>query len=190
MDRNTIEQAWFDYCTLNTPNEFTIIFSEEVSGSQGPRPQKPFITLKLLTGPIPRGSFDNLRFKGDNGPPNENNVAYELSGLRQNSISIQAFGKDSQDTLGLLLTLLDAPQSIADFKASADIAIVSRGEVTDISALIDVGFERRHSLDILFNTSSNVEIVPGSIEKTQVSGKMKKADGTEIIVDPVDIPES
>lgn len=189
MDRETILQSWFSYCDSNTPANVTVVFAEEVSGSQGPRPQKPFITLKLVSGPTPKGSTDNLRFKNDPGPPEENNVTYELSGLRQHSISIQSFGEGSQDNLAKLQTLFDSPIVVQFFKDNGDIAIVNKGTVIDISALIDVGFERRHSLDVIFNTSSNVDVIVGSIEKAEVGGTLKKADGTEIIVDPVEIPE-
>lgn len=188
VDRNTIEQAWFSYCDSNTPAEVTVVFSEEVSGSQGPRAPKPFITIKLLSGPTPKGSNDNLRFKDDPGPPEENNVTYELSGLRQHSVSLQAFGDGSQDNLAKLQTLFGSPAVVEFFKANGDIAIVSRGTVIDISAVIDVGFERRHSLDVIFNTSSNIDVVVGSIEKAEVGGTLKKADDTEITVDPVEIP--
>ena len=185
--RKQIEDSWFTFANTNTPPEVTVIFSDQVSGEQGPRPKKPFITIKLLTGPIAK-NFDDLRFKGDLGPPEENNVAYNLAGIRQNTVSLQAFGVGSQDNLALLQTLVDDPVAKQVLKTGADIAIVSRGQVLDVSELIDVGFERRHVLDIVFNTSSKVETVPGSIEKASISGKLKKADGSEIEIDEFEVP--
>ena len=176
--RQEKKDAWYDFVNDNTPKNVTVIFAEQVSGEMSPRPRKPFITLKFLNGPQPK-NFDDLRYKGDQGLPTENKVAYTLAGLRQNTISIQAFGEGSEDSLALVQTLLDSPVHKDKLKA-VGIAIVSRGQILDVSELIDVGFERRHVLDVVFNTSSNVDVVPGSIEKASISGKLKKADDTEI----------
>ncbi len=188
VDRKSIEDAWFTFVDDNTPGGVTVIFAEEVTGSQAPRPQKPFITIKLLSGPTTK-SMDDLRFKNDPGPPEENNTIYTLAGLRQYTVSLQAFGIGSQDNLSLVQTLLEDPDERQKLK-TADISIVNRGQVLDISEIVDVGFERRHVLDIIFNSSSNVDVAPGSIEKATISGKLKKADGTEIIIDEVQVPNT
>ncbi len=189
-NRETVLQAWRKYCVQFTSaaiDDKKVIFSEEVTGSSGPRPGKPFITLKLLSGPSPKPSFDNLRFEGDKPAPALD--LWSSGGQRQGVVSIQAFGLGSEDELASIQNFLDTFDGIQFFKNDGDIAIVSKGTILDISALVEVGFERRHVLDITFNHSSNVTSEAGAIEKTSISGKLKGIDGKEIIVDEFEVEE-
>ena len=63
MIHSTILKAWFDYCTNVLPGEWTVAFAEEVSGADGVRPPKPYITLKIISGPRKLTVDDNLRNK-------------------------------------------------------------------------------------------------------------------------------
>ena len=194
--RSVIETSLFDFVDKNTPNEVTVIFAEEVSGSQGPRPKKPFTTIKILSGPTTVSFSDNLRFKSDplgpNDPRTENSPSpvYSLGGIRGYSVSLQAFGVGSQDNLQFLQDIMNSPEVVENFKLAGDIAIVSRGSIIDLSALIDTGYERRHSLDIVFNSASNVDVEAGAIEKAEIEGTLEKTDIDAIDIEPFTVPET
>lgn len=182
--RENILQTWRKFIEANTSNAIgpdKVIFAEEVTGSQGPRPKKPFITIKLISGPTSKPSFDNLRFKEEKVAPES--PIWEIGGQRQRVVSLQAFGVDSEDELASIQNHLDAPEAVEFFKTEVDVAIVNKGTILDISEIIEAGFERRHSLDITFNHASNVESKAGAIEKTSISGKIVDVDGSEIIVE-------
>ena len=184
--RKQLEDAWWEFLDQNTPKNVTVVHAEAVSGKQGPRPQKPFITIKFINGPQPK-NFDDVRYKGDAGAPTENKETYTLAGLRQRTVSIKAHGQDSDDHLALIQALLDDQSAISVLKQET-VSIVSRGQVLDISELIDTGYERRHVLDVIFNTSSNVDVVTGSIEKAGITGRIKDADGSSEIEKDFEVP--
>lgn len=189
--RAQIEEAWFDFCvkyTSNSINDQKVIFAEEVSGEAAPRPKKPFITIKLISGPTNKAATSNLRFEG-NPDLGAANIDWSLNDQVQRVVSLQAFGKNSEDELRGLQRVMDSFDVVSHFKKNGDIAIVNKGTILDISAQIDVGFERRHSLDITFNHADHAIVQEGAIEKTAISGKLKTADGDEIIVDEFEVEQ-
>ena len=178
LNNSILKSAWFKYLNNNTEQEITVI---ELDAS-GTRPPKPYLGFKFIAGPTPKGSFDNLLLKD-----RDNNV-YELSGLRQYTCNVQGFGVDTQDILQRLHTIIDSPTIVREFKSDGDIAIVNRGSVSDISIKLETGFERRYSLDIIFNTSHSEDIELTTIESIEISGKIKKADQIEKTVGPFTVP--
>jgi hypothetical protein len=175
--RSTIEAAWYKFVNDNTESEVTVIFADE----SAPRPNKPYITLKIISGPNAKG-FDDIRYI--------NNTEFSLSGMRQYSLSIQGFGVDMHDALSKLQTILDSPNVIAQLKEDADIAIVNKGSVSDITVALETSFERRFNMDIIFNTSENLSITLDVIESTKIGGKLIKEDNTENIVDDFLVPNN
>ena len=190
--KETIENTWFDVIKTivsndfkktfpgNAPN-FTVVFSEKLFARDtinvnDPRPPKPYITLKLISGPITKGSFDEIR-------PIPGTTKSTLSGERQYTMNIQTYGEGGVDALNLIQTIMDSTTYRAKFKNDADISIISRGTVTDISALLDTGFEVRATLDVVFNTSVNIEIETGAIEDVCISGTLDVEDQRQIDVD-------
>jgi hypothetical protein len=164
MKHETILKAWYDYCRKVLPDEWTVTFAEEVTGKDAPRPQKPYLTLKIISGPGLVTMDDQvINCKGD---------AFSLVGQRKYTISVKAFGSGHIDALNDLSTLLDAPGYWDQLKEDADIAVTNKGEVTDVSGLLETGYERRASLDIFFNSSNNKTIDIGPIESVKVDGSL------------------
>lgn len=161
VSREKLNDAWFKIVDKNTPRDFTVVFSEELIGENRPEVPKPYITLKLISGPTPIGADENLRQTGGKRT---------LSSLRQFTVSLQAFGAGAHDALASLNTLLYGSKISAKLKELADIAIVNRGQVADISALKNVGFERRANLDVIFNVANNQVENEDVIETAVISG--------------------
>lgn len=173
MTRNCIETAWYEFVrNFTTVENLTVIFADELSPNtgQGPRPPRPYVTLKIISGPEPVYQFDDFRF---NSATNK----FEICGLRQYSISIQSFGVDAIEALSELQMKLDLPEAIQCFHESdADISIVNKGPVTNISSLLETGFEDRASMDVVFNTTKSVESDPGIIEKIDFEGTLENGN--------------
>lgn len=168
-----IKAAWYNFIVRNVPEEVTVVFAEELSGRDAPRPKGSYITIEIISGPIKAG-IDELR-------KNSTTDKFFICGMRQYTVSLQAFRSGSRSFLDCLQTVLDSPRETELLKES-NIAIVDPGTVTDISELLDVGFERRHQMDVVFNSVSSKETDIGPIETVRVSGSIKEgANGTHTV---------
>lgn len=178
MEHDKIIQTWLDYCRKVLPEEWTVTRAESVSGKDGPRPPKPYLTLKIISGPRKLTLDDNVCFNGKS----EGSRNFNLVGIRGYTLSIKSFGIDYIDALEDVSTCLDDPDLNTFLKQEADIAITNKGDVIDVSALLETGYERRGSLDIIFNSSKNKETSIGLIENVEVSGSIS-SNGNE---DPIE----
>lgn len=172
--RDDLNKAWLDWLSANLPEEFTIVFAEAISGKDGPRPRTPYLTIKIISGPRPRG-FDELRRKNSFGD-------FEVGGMRQYTVSLQAFGMGGYDALADLLNKMDDPYASIELKRI--IGIVDRGDVLDISALLETGYERRAALDVIFNSAKNVDSGVKPIEHVRIGGTLKQGNQGDHVVDP------
>jgi hypothetical protein len=98
-------------------------------------------------------------------------------------MNLISYGEGGVDALDLIQTLMDSPSIRTKFKSDADISIVNRGGITDISALLETGFEVRATLDVVFNKSVNVEIETGAIEGICIDGILDIEDQRQTNVD-------
>ena len=83
------------------------------------------------------------------------------------------------DALNDIETCLEEPDLWEQLKKDADISVQSTTGVSDISAKLETGFEKRATLDIIFNSSNNKVTNIGPIESVEVSGTLD--GGKEII---------
>ena len=170
MLHSSIKSAWFNFIDSVLPAEWTVTWADQPDDS--PRPPKPYITLKIISGPGTLTLRDEKRtIEGQEG--------FFLVGQRSYSLSIQAYGADFNDVLGDALTFLDDPEKRQVLRDS-DIGVTGKGSVIDISARLPTGFESRASLDILFNSSNNKQTGIGTIEHVNVSGELETPDGNVI----------
>lgn len=178
MNRTVIENAWWKYVrTITDLEQDKIIFSEELARRDGPRPKPPFVTIKILSGPTPIG-IDELRLK--DGETDK----FQLQGLRQYTVGLQAFGVEGYDLLDNLQTSLDDTYRTKQLYDDAEVAIVSRGVVTDITALLETGHEKRCALDIVFNTNKKFDTAIVPIEHVEFTGTMSGAGAGENNIGP------
>lgn len=171
--RDNILSRWYNVLTdLVNDNSVSIIYGRE----DGHRPPKPYIVMELIAGGSTNGGFDDVRKK------TTNNADYYISGTRQYTLNLQAFGGDSMFLLDKIMTLLDKPnisESLQD--ANVDISIVNRGEITDISQLLETSIEARYSLDIIFNAAVNETVTIGTIGTVDIDGILQGID--DILID-------
>jgi len=178
ISRTKLENVWFKAIDRFTPDDFTVVVAEELIGENRPEVPKPYITLKLISGPIPEGITENVRV--DNGKR-------ILSSLRTYTVSLQGFGAGAHDALASLCTLLYGETLPNFLSEKAEIAIQNRGQVADISAKKNVGFERRASLDVIFHVPNNVVENLDVIETVEIGGNILREDCTPKEVSPITI---
>lgn len=176
MKREKIIQAWIDFCNQVLPDEWTVTRAEEVTGKDAPRPQGPYLTLKIISGPRRLTLVDEMRFNGKT----EGNNNFDLVGQRAYTISIKAFRAGHGDALEEIATSLDDPDFCEILREKACIAVTNIGDVLDISAKLETGFEGRSSLDIFFNSVNNKETSIGLIEGVEVKGSLESDTGKTI----------
>lgn len=169
MKRSVIMQAWIDHFRDALPEIWTITQEEEILNADSPRPPKPYITLKIISGPG--------RITIDDEMVLNKKDKHTLVGQRSYTISAKAFGQDYMDGLNDASTVLDDPDFWENLRDKAQIAVTGRTSVIDISAKLETGFERRASLDIFFNSVNNKETNIGTIEKVVVSGQIETEGG-------------
>lgn len=170
-NREILLNAW--QSVIQEFSGFDTIFEDLSIYKTGvPRPNIPYFTIKLLSGPTKKGSFDSQIHV-------PNTDKFIVAGERQYTLSIKGFGEACLDALSDLQTQFDIPTYVERLTQDADIAIVDYGTITDVSELLETSIEKRWNMDVVFNTSVNYEFEPGVIETAHVEGKVKEDDGDE-----------
>lgn len=161
-------QAWLAYviAVINDVG-ITVTFANELSGQDAPRPTGTYLTLNIISGPGGFNGISELR-----KTPGSDPATFDVCTTEQYTISIQAFRAESRTLLEKIRRLLDSPIDTEVLKESK-IAIVDKGTVTNIAAALSVGFERRHSLDVTFNSTASESTGLGSIGSASISGTIK-----------------
>jgi len=172
MLQTNLKKAWYDFVKSVVPSPWTVTFADQKDDA--PRPPKPYLTLKIITGPQKKMLKDIKRFI-----PGENNDQAFLVGLRSYSLSIQAYGADFDDALGDVITLLDEPDK-RQILRNSDIGSIVAGGILDISQRLPTGFESRASLDITFVSSNTKETGIGYIDTVVIGGEMETEAGNII----------
>ncbi|GAG88060.1 unnamed protein product [marine sediment metagenome] len=133
-----------------------IIWANQAS----PQPAPTYIVLEILTGPNQIG-FDNQIY--DSGSD-----SFSSCGIREFTLSIQAFGKTSHQELTDLLGKLNLSDS-TDYFSTKNLSVINLPSVTNLTVALDNVFEERHGLDIIFNTSQEISSGISQIRNTEGS---------------------
>jgi hypothetical protein len=112
------------------------------AGAKGPRPEKPYVTVRLTTPGAAVGAAERLDSLDEDDAP-----VVAMRERREASLSIQGYGADSFAWLDALERGLDSPASLA---AQADLGVsaVLLTPTDDISAMLDTAEETRFSLEL------------------------------------------
>lgn len=164
--RTELLGIWREFCENNVPQGTIVTYAEELANKGALRPDGTYLTLKITSGPVSNGKAE-LRPEGDQ---------FYICEQERWTISIQAFRADADQILNTLKTRLQDPVELETLKeSSADIAIVERGSVNNITALLDTGFERRFGMDVIFLSATKLATDLDSIEDVGLSGVFRDA---------------
>lgn len=146
-----------------------IMFEPEVAGS--PRPSRPYMTLKIVTA--------GARY-GDDVPTQQQDAQGNLStvwnsgGPRMMACDFNAYAATHEDAYALAALWQASLDSVPTQESlrQAGIAVWLIGSVSDLSVLLNTGYEGRAHLDCRFGVASNLTVDLGSMDTFTVDGQV------------------
>ncbi len=182
-----IKSALTDWVKISTSLS-DVIWRNQNAG----QPAYPFASLRLQNI-VPAHQMD-MRVRRDEG----DKLFQDVVGYRNLTVSCQITVGPPDDANPEIdaHALLEAAQaglylpSVRTKFRTANIAVQNRGSINDIETLVDASWVSRANLDVIVRAAACITEEIGIIETVEVSGTVKRADDTEIIVDPFTIEAS
>lgn len=140
------------------------------------RPALPFISLNIITGPQSDGTSERTYKETD---------VYTYIFRKIFTLSVQSHSQTNH--VALLSTLLNAiilPTQRETLR-TAGLSIYNDTDIsiTDVSELIDTGFEKRAAMDITFAFAEEIDDSPGEINTVQLVGEPgTKFENIDVII--------
>jgi len=157
---------------------------EDPTVQNAPRPTNPgvapYFSFKLTSPGIKSGD-DHSTYDGTG-------TIYNRGGQRKMMVSFQCYAQQ-QETAYNLMALWQGSlelEQVQENLRKAGIAVWVIGNVADLSALLNTGYEGRAQMDCSFGIASNLTQDLGQIDTAEVTGKVT-FDGGEAEVGPTDI---
>lgn len=171
MTRDELQLIILNFFAANSGlSKDRIIFKDQ----RGDAPDTPYGTIKIVSGPKVLGT-DEVRVSDAGDDINE----FYMSGQRRVLCSFNIYssldatkGIDSPGALQLMSNFRDNIERmtvISDLNAQG-VSINDRGEVQNLTALLEDVWQERSQLDLTFGYGSNVGDSPGVIEKVGIGG--------------------
>jgi len=127
------------------------------------RPQPPYISLNIVSGPVKLGGQAELRHKtGDK---------FTVNAMKQVTISVTAYGGNDLNLIERVQDSLGTVTAKALLRV-AGLAVVSEEPIVSASAEIEGGFEERASMDVILSYASSIEDEAGIIEHVELEGEV------------------
>jgi hypothetical protein len=163
-----IRVALVDQVQLAT--ELTCILAEPESQNY-PRPAKPYFTLKF-TGPAGKSGDDSATNVPNNlGQPT---TVWNRGGQRKVMVDFNCYATSHEQAYNYM-TLWQAALEQETVQANlrlAGIAVWLNGSVTDLSALLNTGYEGRAHMEVKFGVAANLTEDLGAIEHITIVGEI------------------
>jgi hypothetical protein len=129
----------------------------------GNRPALPYVSVNIITGPQNDGAVEAKYKELD---------TFTYIFRKIFTLSIQAHSQTTHlALLGTLINSMILPTQRAPLRA-AGLSIYNNQDIlpTDISELIDTGFEKRASIDVTMAFAEEIDDIPGEIQTMQLVG--------------------
>jgi hypothetical protein len=146
------------YTWISDQTKVKVIWSEQAA----PRPPRPYIDLKLITGAIKLGGQDNLRTTSAG--------RLILVGPRSVTCSIQIFGDNAMEILTTARDSLDDPDVIEQLDR-AGLSVADDGEPQNITEALETHFEARAAMDVRFEFQVERDTESQTVERVSLDGK-------------------
>lgn len=174
--------AWFQVAAVGPTD--TALTDQQVIKSRGrPRPVKPYATVELIAFDIERGSDDEV--PGIAGGPGFEPTK-QIRGERSATASIQTFGSEGAGWLATAALRL-RHDSILRLLTASGITINTAGGSTNLSALLDTGFEDRfvREFEIVYMDETAPEaMIEATNTETVVTFEGQTADFVVTVTEP------
>lgn len=171
---STVEDALHDW--LSGATGLTTIWAQQ----DAPRPAYPFATLSIIAGPTRVGGVDEIRYTYDSGQPLGQEVEIEAAGLREITVSCQAFvaagtsqtqNRVARDTMCKAQSSLGMPSVQAALRA-AGLSVIEEGVVQNASAVDEDTWIGRASMDVRFRLAASVSERGPYVNQVLVSSQL------------------
>ncbi len=171
LDLAAFRQTVFDWASGESG--LTTIFERP----NQPRPSTPYVSLNIVGGPVKQGGQQEVRF---------DDPTFSVNALLALTVSVKAYGNQTNDPISILtnLQLSLGKLEVLESLRSGGIAVWNEGPISDISEVLETGFEERANMDVLFAASHSTVTDGGLIEKVDLSGEVEADTGNTI-----DVPE-
>ena len=146
------------------------VIAAEPETADSPRPEKPYLTLKIIT--------PGARFGSDAYVDTSEDGVYSMQGPRAMTVSFNCFGRSHEEAYGLMALLqarLGGDIRLQETLTRGGMAVWRPGAVADLSQLVNTAYEGRAQMDVTFGVTSVLPVDLGIIEQVQVVGPV---DGT------------
>lgn len=133
------------------------------------RPKRPYLTINLVTPLQKAGSRDNT-VANDDG-------TFSLCGQRTFTLSVKAYSDNGRDNTGffqahdLLAQVMDSVDDpeLREPLTVAGLAVMSVGDILDLTELVESGFEARAGMDMFMGIAANRDTGLLTIDKVEIT---------------------
>lgn len=155
----------------------------EPESPDAPRPPKPYMAFKITSAAIKYGD-DESRQVYDGSTPTTQFVS---GGQRKMAVSLHAYGRSKEEAYSFMALVQAGLQlhSIRELFNRAALAVWTVGNVADLSALLNTGYEGRAQMDVDFGVASNIVEDLGSIDEVAIQGAINT--GIETVETELDV---
>lgn len=141
-----VKENLFEIINQLTPSAVAVIFSDQTAA----QPDPPYMTIKVINGPQKIGSVDDRRF-------NQSSMKFETKGIRELTLSVNAFGNIGEQLLIDIMNKLEQ-SPVVDFINSKSLSVMNSPSITNLSDMLSTVNEQRFQMDLIFNLAYDSEI--------------------------------
>lgn len=152
---------------------------EEVTVQGAQRPEKPYMSFKILSPGIKWG---------DDSPHGSDGPVVNVGGQRSMAVSFHSYGNDRDEAYGLMSlwqACLDQ-RTTQEKLRKAGIAVWTIQTLADASELLNTGWEGRAQMDAQFGIASNLSEDQGEIDSVGLEGSIDT--DKEVVKIEFDVP--
>ena len=181
LDYNVFRKAFANEVTRVTKVPCVL---EETTTQDTPRPTNPALTPYFsfkITTPGAKSGDDAQTFAGDG-------TVQGRGGQRKMVVSFHCYSREQEDAYNLMAlwqASLELQQTQENLR-KAGIAVWVIGNVADLSALLNTGYEGRSHMDVSFGVASNLTQDLSEIDTAEVTGLVNTDQGI-VKVGPIDL---
>lgn len=168
INDESLRKALYSWIIKFVDNGVTVFWENQAEQ----RPQKPYVSMNFLTGPIKTGT-DDWETNGDG--------TTRVSGPRQVNFSINYFGQQAMGKLSRVQGSFELPSCPVYFNP-LKMAYISDSGVRDLTQVQENRFETRAQMDVRFSTIAEMTDTTTDIIETVVLEN--ELDNTETVINP------
>ena len=154
-----------------------VIWAEE----SGPRPKRPYATLKLVTPSQKQMGRDNIRQRLVGVAPHQTAV-WCLNGPRRMFVDVNVFGSGAIEMLTIARDGLDDPEVISYF-AEAGMQVEDEGHVSNETVMLESEFQEQARMSMIFGFTFERDLCLREVAQLEISGTLNFGGIAEVVID-------